>query len=294
MYDVREIPIDRIVPDPDQPRKSFDAIKLHELGLSMKSEGQLKDCEGHLSPEEPDTIILTDGERRFRAAQKMGIPTLRIKIVEPKSAADKLMRQMLHNSGIPHTTMELANGYRRAIDQLGMTVAEVATSFGKSVNLIEQDLPLADLVSTVQAAVDKGEISKEVARKIAGLPQDKHFNAYTKAVKGKNAKAQMANLEVYINQVNQKKLFDDDGVPTDEALEAGQKLVSFMQTFTRLNKEGHINGRLKAAVKARSKRIPEFKELAKALARFGADLEKVSMDYEAVARANAPKQAEAA
>ena len=294
MYDVRDFSVDQIVPDPMQPRKHFDKEKLWSLGRSMVAKGQLEDAEGHFHPEDPDTIILTDGERRWKSAILVGMKTLRVKIVEPENAGDKLMRQILHNSGEPHTIMEYANAHRQAIDEHGMTVAEVAEANGVSVDLIEKDLPLADLAETVQVAVDRGEISKSVARRIATLPVDKHHNAYTKAVKGRNAKAQMANVETYIKQVNQQKLFDDEGVPTDEAHVSGQKLISLMNTFTKLHKEGHINGRLKSAVKARSRRIPELKELAKSFARFGGDLEKTCLDYEAVAEANASKEAEVA
>ena len=286
MYDVQEFSLDRIVPDPHQPRKHFDKEKLWKLGRSMIAKGQLEDCEGHPDPEDPDTIILTDGERRWRAANLVAMPTLRVKLVVPENAGDKLMRQILHNSGEPHTTMEYANAFRQGIDEYGMTVAEIAEANGMTVDLVEKDLPLADLVETVQVAVDKGEISKSVARRIATLPADKHHNAYTKAVKGRNAKSQMANVETYIKQVNQQKLFDDEGVPTDEAHVAGQKLISLMNTFTKLHKDGHINGRLKSAVKARSRRIPELKELSKSLARFGVELEKTCLDYEAMAEAN--------
>uniref|UniRef100_A0A6M3IM54 ParB-like N-terminal domain-containing protein n=1 Tax=viral metagenome TaxID=1070528 RepID=A0A6M3IM54_9ZZZZ len=284
--DIREIQVDRIVPDPDQPRKTFDKAKLFELGRSMIEKGQLEAVEGHLDPEEPETFILTDGERRWRAACLVGMTTLRMEIVEPKNPADKLMRQMLHNSGEPHTIMELANGYRRAIDVCGMEVGDVAKAFGKTVDLIEKDLPLADLHETVQADVDEGVIGKEVARRIATLPVDKHVAARDKAVKSKNAKSQMAAVDVYIKQVKQQKLWDDNGTPADEAMLAGQKLVSFMQTFTKLHNEGHLNGKLSSAVKARSRRTPDFKAFAKSLARFAGDLEKHALDVEAIAKAN--------
>lgn len=291
MYDVREISVDQICPDPMQPRKHFDKEGLWKLGRSMVSMGQLEDAEGHFSTDDPDTIILTDGERRWRSAILVGMKTLRVKIVVPENSGDKLMRQIAHNSGEPHTIMEYANAFRRAIDELDMTVVQVAEANGVSVDLIEKDLPLADLTDTVQKAVDKGEITKSVARRIATLPVDKHHNAYTKAVKGRNAKSQMANVETYIRQVNQQKLFDDEGVPADDAMEAGQKLVSFMNTFTKLHKDGHINGRLKSAVKARSRRTPELKAFAKSLAKFSGELEKTCHDYEAMAEANEAKVA---
>ena len=285
--EIREIHVDEIVPDPEQPRKHFDKAKLWELGRSMMSEGQLQDCEGHLDPENPDTIILTDGERRWRAASLVGMKTLRVRIVEPENAGHKLMRQILFNSGEPMTIMESVNAYRRAIDELEMSIGEVAEKMGVSSDLIEKDLPLADLHGNVKKAVDDGTITKAVARKIATLAVDKHESAYIRAIKGRNAKSQMANVEVYIRQVNQQKLWDDEGVPTDEAMLAGQKLVSFMQTFNKLHEDGHLNGRLKSAVKARSRRTDDFKEFAKALGRFSTDLEKMCLNYEAMAKANA-------
>ena len=283
MQDVREIPIGQIVPDPDQPRKHFDAVKLLRLGNSMKAEGQLQDAEGHVDPNNPENIILTDGERRYLASVKVGLPILRVRIVEPANAGNKLMRQLLLNTGEQNTTMEKVNAYRRAIDELGMSCAEVAEAHGVSVELVERDLPLANLTETVQKAVDDGTITKEVARKISGLPKDKHHPAYTKAIAGKSGKAQLQKVNAYINAVNQQKLYDDQGVPADQAHESGQKLVSLMKTFTKMSTEGHINGRLNSAVKSRSRRIPEFKELAKSIRRFSDCLENTCLAYEAAA-----------
>ena len=285
--DVREIHVDMIRPDPDQPRKFFDKAKLVILGNQLLAEGQLQDLEGHFDPENPGVVILTDGQRRWEAARNKGIKTLRVNIFEPKNPADKLMRQLGFNSGEPMSIMEYVNAYKKAVDELGMDTSEISERMGVSRDVIEKDLPLADLNPTVAKAVDKGEITKDVARKIATLPVDKHYHAYCRAVKGRNGKAMMANVEVYIRQVNQQKLWDDEGVPTDEAMLAGQKLVSFMQTFTKLHKDGHLNGRLKSAVKARSRRTDDFKEFAKALGRFSTDLEKMCLNYEAMAKANA-------
>jgi ParB family chromosome partitioning protein len=69
------IPIGRIIPDPDQPRKEFEEGLLDDLAASMKARGQLQPIRVRWS-QESDRWVIIAGERRYRAAVKAGLPSL--------------------------------------------------------------------------------------------------------------------------------------------------------------------------------------------------------------------------
>ena len=76
-----EIPVDRIGPDPDQPREEFDAEALGRLAESLKTRGQLQPIRVRWD-EEQGAYVIVCGERRWRAAELAGLPTMSCVIVD--------------------------------------------------------------------------------------------------------------------------------------------------------------------------------------------------------------------
>ncbi len=68
-----EIPMERIAPDPNQPRKTFDPEELQDLSRSIKENGVLQPITVYESPETPGLYVIVTGERRFRAAKLAGL-----------------------------------------------------------------------------------------------------------------------------------------------------------------------------------------------------------------------------
>lgn len=118
-----------IEPDPDQPRLEVD----DELADSIKSQGVLQAITVRPHPEHPDRYMIVDGERRWRGAKKAGLreipATLKLD-VEGVNVAERLIRQIVHNSGKPLTPVEEALAFKKIIEarRLGtpeeITVAE--------------------------------------------------------------------------------------------------------------------------------------------------------------------------
>ena len=94
---VIDLPLKRISPDPENLREVFDADDIKDLGLNMKRIGQLDDIT--VFPKENSEgkwtghFDLHDGERRWRAAQMVGIPTLRAKVIKRPSDRDLLLKR---------------------------------------------------------------------------------------------------------------------------------------------------------------------------------------------------------
>ena len=128
---VLELPIDSINPDPDQPRTKFHEHSLDELAESLKRCGQIQPIEVRASGER---YVLIDGERRWRAAKRAGVATLRALVrFEPGTPDDVLDRQFAAN--FHREAMALVDQARylqKRLDKLG-SVAAVSEGIGLSV-----------------------------------------------------------------------------------------------------------------------------------------------------------------
>ena len=92
-----DVPIEKISPDPENLREVFDVDDIRDLGLNMKSIGQLDEITLFLKQDERDNwageFDIHDGERRWRAAKMVGIPVLKAKIIERPSNRELLLKR---------------------------------------------------------------------------------------------------------------------------------------------------------------------------------------------------------
>jgi ParB/RepB/Spo0J family partition protein len=128
---VLTLPLDRIEPDPDQPRKKFDGETLIELAQNLARFGQIQPVEVR---EVGDRYVLIDGERRWRAAAIAGLATLRAIVrVDPGTPDDVLDRQFavnFHRDAM--ALIDQARYLQSRIERLGSTAA-VSDAIGLSV-----------------------------------------------------------------------------------------------------------------------------------------------------------------
>lgn len=110
-----EIRVTDIDPDPAQPRLDVD----EELAGSIKEHGVLKAIEVRPHPDLADRWMIVDGERRWRGARKAGLAAIPAKItfdVEGINLADRMVRQIVHNTGKPLTPIEKAFAFKKILD----------------------------------------------------------------------------------------------------------------------------------------------------------------------------------
>ncbi len=164
---VWNIPVTRIVANPDQPRKHFAPIELEELSQSIKEHGILQPL--LVVENENGTYEIVAGERRFRAAQLAGLPTV------PAIVKKLPERQILEISLIENIQRENLNpleeafAYKRLIEEFGMTQQEVSEKMGKSRPAIANTVRLLDLPELAQKALTEKKISATQARTLLSL-----------------------------------------------------------------------------------------------------------------------------
>ncbi|HWP31117.1 MAG TPA: ParB/RepB/Spo0J family partition protein [Fimbriimonadales bacterium] len=160
--EVRQIPIDSIVPNPRQPRKSFDENSLRELADSIRRVGMVQPLLVRLL--DKDHYELIAGERRWRAAKLAGLEFVPV-VVRAAAGIESLELALIENLQREDISpLEAAEAYRVLIEQEGLTQEEVAQRVGKSRAAVANTLRLLRLPEKIRNSLEAGEISEGHAR----------------------------------------------------------------------------------------------------------------------------------
>jgi ParB family transcriptional regulator, chromosome partitioning protein len=164
-----EIAIDRIRPNPNQPRRRFDEAELATLTESVREHGILQPI---LVTETIDGYRLVAGERRLRAAAAAGlerIPAI-VRQLDDRTQLEVALIENLQREDLD--AIEAARGFRRLIDEFGFSQDAIAARVGRARSTVANTLRLLELATTVQAAVGDRRISEGHARALGGLSVD--------------------------------------------------------------------------------------------------------------------------
>ncbi len=165
------IPIEKIAPNPYQPRKEFSGSSLEELAASIKEYGVLQPINVRKIGE--NGFELVSGERRLRASKLAGkseIPAVVIEVVEQDSAVIALIENLQRED---LNFMEEAEGYHNLINDHGMTQEELAKKVGKKQSTIANKLRLLKLNSNIKKIILENELTERHARALLKLPDNK-------------------------------------------------------------------------------------------------------------------------
>lgn len=168
------IPIDRIAPNPQQPRKVFDPTALAELVESVKSQGILQPV---LVKPVAGGYELIAGERRWRAATMAGLREIPA-LVKEAGREESLVMAMIENlQREDFNPIETATGYQGLIDEFGLTQEEVAGRMGKDRASVANYLRLLRLPQVVQEDLSEGRLSMGQARALLSIPEPERLLA---------------------------------------------------------------------------------------------------------------------
>jgi ParB family chromosome partitioning protein len=163
-----EIPLDKIDRNPFQTRTSFDPEKLNELAQSIAALGVVQPIVVRPLPDGRYQLI--NGERRLRASQQAGKPTIPavVRIVSDEQAMEMTIVENLQRADL--NPMEQARAFHRLSTDFHMTQEQMALRTGKERASVGNFLRLLKLPDFVQAKVETGELSFGHARALLGLP----------------------------------------------------------------------------------------------------------------------------
>ena len=158
------IGIDRISPNPGQPRRAFADSALDELAASIREKGIIQPLILRKDPRDPDRYEIVAGERRWRAAQRAQLHQVPA-IVRDLDDAEVLEIAIVENiQRADLNAMEEASGYRQLMERFGHTQQALAQALGKSRSHVANLLRLLALPKAVQEMVRSGDLSAGHAR----------------------------------------------------------------------------------------------------------------------------------
>jgi len=167
---VFQIEVEKISPNPHQPRRHFDEDALNELANSIREFGIIQPLivtkilkETEIGTEVSYQLIA--GERRLMAAKKVGLRTVPVVIRHIGIDRERLELAIIENVQRESLgPLETARGYARLQDEFRLTQREIAVRIGKSRETVANTLRLLHLPSEIQQALDRGAINESHAR----------------------------------------------------------------------------------------------------------------------------------
>lgn len=161
-----EIPINRIVPNPHQPRREFHEESLGELAESIRSEGLLQPV---VVRARENKFELIAGERRWRACQKLKLKQIPARVIEASESSSAVLSLIENLQRENLNPIEEAMGYASLIRDFDLTQEQAAERVGRSRASVANALRLLQLQREIQAYIIKGLLSVGHAKVLLGL-----------------------------------------------------------------------------------------------------------------------------
>jgi len=209
------IPLDRIEPNPDQPRTIFDEAALAELANSIREHGVLQPI--LVRPLGENRYQLVAGERRWRASKQAGLTSIQalVEEIDDDTAREIAIIENLQREDL--SPLEEATMYDRMIHEHGYSIRKLADKLGKDKGYLENRLRLAD--------------APEEIRELVSLRKDTLSHAYEllkvlDPKKRRRLAGQVASGELSLVKLREKiegrrpRALVDDGPALDEPIDS--------------------------------------------------------------------------
>jgi len=215
--DLAEIPVGAIEPNPAQPRSHFDEEMLASLAASIREVGVLQPI--LVRPLEGGRYQLVAGERRWRAAKRVGLQTVPalIRTVPDESSLEHALVENLHRQDL--NPLEEAAAYQQLVEGFGLTHDEVAARVGRSRAAVSNMLRLFQLPPAIQRMVMDGALSAGHARALLGTPD----RAFQEAL-ARRAVAEQLSVRAVEESVRERNELAGAVGPLPHVAAAGQAL----------------------------------------------------------------------
>jgi ParB family chromosome partitioning protein len=239
---LREVPVDDVVPNPKQPRQVFDDEALDELTHSVREFGLLQPIVVRERQEGGYELIM--GERRLRAAKAAELPT--VPAIVRDTTDDALLRDALLENihRVQLNPLEEAAAYQQLLEEFGATHEELAARIGRSRSQVTNTIRLLKLPVKVQTRVAAGVISAGHARALLGLADAEAQDALATRIVAEGMSVRATEEAVALaaaEQPSAKRRSRKISAPGVEDL--GQRLSDVFETKVRVQ-IGRAKGRI--------------------------------------------------
>ncbi len=231
-----EIDLDLIDPNPFQPRQYFSEVELAELSASILRHGVVQPI---VVRPRGDRYQLVVGERRVRAAQRavlMRIPAVVKQISEDEMVELALVENVQRQDLTP---IEEAHGYKRLVDRLQATQADVAKRVGKDRSTVANSLRLLSLSEFIQGEIDHGALTPGHGRALLAMPPEVRDKMARRILKESLSVRQAEKLAASEKQDTATKMkITKPAVADANTLAAEERLTHALATRVKIHRKG--------------------------------------------------------
>ena len=234
--EIDSVELDKILPNPNQPRKNFDEEGLKELASSIKVHGIIQPLV--LNDNGDGTYLIIAGERRFRAAKIAGLKSVPVII---KNYTDKQIKEISIIENLQREDLnpiEAARAIKQLMEEYKLTQEAVSERIGKSRSNIANTLRLLSLYPEVLDMIEKGTLSAGHARALVVV--DNHLDQIKLANQAVKDKWNVRDLERAVKRLNHP---DSKTRPkAEQSLELKDLIVSMQRVMgTKVSAIGNDN-----------------------------------------------------
>jgi len=227
-----EVDVNQIDANPQQPRMQFDDDKLESLAQSIKTHGIIQPL---VVSKQGNRYELVAGERRFQAAQKIGLKKVPV-IIREADELQKLELAIVENVQ-RHDLNPIEEGmaYQKLSDEFQMSQEEIAMKTGRSRSLVANKIRLLSLPIEIQKGLVEGKITEGHAKAILSIPNpEKQRALYEMILKNNLTVRQLEDRTREVSVKSHKRLVSVD--PQVKELE--NRLVEILGTKVKISKSG--------------------------------------------------------
>lgn len=255
--ELRQIKIDQIVADPNQPRHFFDDEGLEDLADSIREHGVLQPI--IVTPNKGGGYQIVAGERRFRASKIAGVTKMPA-LVRTLTDQHRLEISLIENLQRKDlNVMETATAYLKLRDQFNLTLEQIAKRVGVgSVSAVSNRLRLLKLPDFVRKALADGIVTEGQARPIIGLDEALIKKILPMIIKGNwpSRKVEQFVVDLKRNQSNAK-------IPASKKIteQPYREQLEHIQSYLKTDVKIQSNAKGAGNIIIRFKNDEEFKRL---------------------------------
>lgn len=227
---IDELSLLEIKPNPFQPRRIFDQEKIDELAQSIREHGIFQPI---IVKKVKEGFIIVSGERRYRAAQLVGLNTIPsiIRQYEESKVAEIALAENLQRENL--TPIEEAEAYKVVMNHLSLTQTELAKKIGKSRSHVTNMLGLLNLPDETQQMLLSNQISMGHARALSKLENPQQINKLAKLILAKQLSVrqveELTKTEVKTNKIKRQ--------PKIKYLNEEKRLTSYLNRKVKIDEK---------------------------------------------------------
>ncbi|HZI30079.1 MAG TPA: ParB/RepB/Spo0J family partition protein [Gemmatimonadaceae bacterium] len=265
----RQLRLDQIVPNPKQPRREFSESELQELQLSLQTSGLLQPIA--VRPRGDGRFELIAGERRFRAASRLGWTTIPavIRDVSDEQLLSLALVENLQREDL--NPIEEAQGYRQLINEFGLAHQQVAQAVGKDRSTVTNALRLLSLPDEVQHLVRDGSLTLGHARALLGVPPGISLSELARKVVAQRLSVREVERLVQEAKPTVKRNRDAENQLTVSEVPEVRRLTDRLRRFLQTDVAVHVDSAGRGEVRIRFYSADDFNRVFELMTRSSKD-----------------------